>query len=159
MASWFPSKARTDARSLRGATIPEVGGPWKKYSLPLHARAANPNARLVITMDEPGDIWFDTVSLFPRKTFKDRSNGLRPDLARMLADLHPGFLRFPGGCVVEGITLANRIRWKDSIGDISQRQGGFDVWGYYNTGAWDFMSICNWPRISARNRCMSSMWG
>jgi alpha-L-arabinofuranosidase len=47
--------------------------------------------------------------------------------------MKPGFLRFPGGCVVEGVTLHNRIRWKDSIGDIAQRRGDFNLWGYYNT--------------------------
>jgi alpha-L-arabinofuranosidase len=115
------------------ATIPEISGNWRPYGLALHARESDPRAHLVIEMVEPGSMWLDTVSLFPRETFKNRPNGMRPDLAQMLADLHPGFLRFPGGCVVEGITVQNGFRWKDSIGDISQRRGGFDVWGYYNT--------------------------
>src|SRR5262249_861485 len=89
--------------------------------------------RLVISPVEPCTTWFDVISLFPRKTFKNRPNGLRPDLAQMLVDLHPGFLRFPGGCVVEGVTEHNRIRWRDSVGDVSPRKGGFDLWGYYNT--------------------------
>ncbi len=118
------------------ATIPEIGrggGSWHRYTLPLHSISTVPNARMVITMDEPGTVWLDCVSLFPRKTFMNRTNGMRPDIAKMLVDLHPGFLRFPGGCVVEGATVESRIRWKDSIGDISQRKGGFDLWGYYNT--------------------------
>ncbi len=130
------------------ATIPEIGrgefGPpqpgaanapaqWRKYTLGLHANASDPKCRLVITPIEPVTMWLDVVSLFPRKTFKDRPNGMRRDVAQLLADMKPGFLRFPGGCIVEGVTLHNRIRWKDSIGDISQRKGDFDLWGYYNT--------------------------
>jgi len=114
-------------------TIPEVGGPWRRYTLSLQANASDPNCRLVITPIEPVTMWLDVVSLFPRKTFKDRPNGMRRDVAQMLADLKPGFLRFPGGCVVEGCTLYNRFRWKDSIGDISQRKGDFNLWGYYST--------------------------
>lgn len=115
------------------ATIPEVGGPWRKYTLGLHANASDPACRLIITPIEPVTVWLDVVSLFPRETFKNRPNGMRADVARMLADLKPGFLRFPGGCVVEGVTLHNRIRWKDSIGDIAQRKGDFNLWGYYST--------------------------
>jgi alpha-L-arabinofuranosidase len=115
------------------ATIAGVGGAWKKYSQSLKADASDPKGRLVLSLSQPGTVWFDVVSLFPRKTFKNRPNGMRPDLAQLLADIKPGFLRFPGGCVVEGASLYNRIRWKDSIGDIAQRRGDFDLWGYYNT--------------------------
>lgn len=114
-------------------TLPEVGGRWRKYTLSLHARQSDPKGRLVITLSDPGTIWLDVVSLFPRHTFRNRPNGMRPDLAQMLVGLHPAFLRFPGGCVVEGCTMANRFRWQDSIGDIAQRKGGFDLWGYYTT--------------------------
>ncbi|MBP8303167.1 MAG: alpha-L-arabinofuranosidase, partial [Phycisphaerae bacterium] len=124
----------TDGRKVCArATIPEIGGPWRKYTLALHAEASDPNCRLVVTPIEPVTMWLDVVSLFPRKTFKDRPNGMRRDVAQMLADLKPGFLRFPGGCVVEGCTLYNRFRWKDSIGDIAQRKGDFNLWGYYST--------------------------
>lgn len=115
------------------AEIAGVGGPWKKYSRSLTVDGSDPHGRLVISLSKPGTIWLDVVSLFPAKTFKGRPNGMRQDLAQLLADIKPGFLRFPGGCIVEGITLHNRIRWKDSIGDISQRHGDFDLWGYYNT--------------------------
>jgi alpha-L-arabinofuranosidase len=108
-------------------------GDWRKYSMGMKAIESYPNCRLVITPIEPGTVWLDVVSIFPRKTFKDRPNGMRADLAQMLADLKPGFLRFPGGCVVEGATLKTRIRWKDSIGDVAQRKGDFDLWGYYNS--------------------------
>lgn len=116
------------------ATIPEIGrGGWRQYKLALHAYRSDPKCRLVITTLEPVTMWFDVVSIFPRNTFKNRPNGMRVDVAQALADMKPGFLRFPGGCVVEGASLTNRFRWKDSIGDISQRRGDFNLWGYYST--------------------------
>jgi alpha-N-arabinofuranosidase len=117
----------------RGQEAAQVAGPWRKYSLSLRGNASDPNCRLVITPIEPVTIWLDVVSVFPRKTFKGRPNGMRADLGQLLADLKPGFLRFPGGCVVEGCTLYNRFRWRDSIGEISQRKGDFNLWGYYST--------------------------
>jgi len=54
----------------------------------------------------------DMVSLFPQHTWKERPQGLRADLVQWLADLKPGFIRFPGGCIVEGRDLANRYQWK-----------------------------------------------
>ena len=109
------------------------------------AEASDPKGRLVISVSHPGTLWFDVVSLFPRDTYKNRRNGLRADLVQMLADLKPGFIRFPGGCIVEGIMLSNRFQWKHSIGDIAHRQGTFDLWGYYNTfglGFHEYLQLC-----------------
>ncbi len=141
----FSLESQDASRVCARTTIPEIGrggrgpgaeasqGSWRRYTLSLKANASDPNCRLVISAIEPVTVWLDVVSLFPRKTFKDRPNGMRQDLGQLLADLRPGFLRFPGGCVVEGCTLYNRFRWKDSIGDISQRKGDFNLWGYYST--------------------------
>lgn len=118
--------------------IKRVGGPWKKYKCTLTVTGSDPRGRLAIVTDRPGSIWFDFVSLFPRKTFKNRKNGMRPDVAKALADLEPGFLRFPGGCVVEGLTLSNRIQWKNSIGPVDRRLGTVSVWAYYNTNGIGF---------------------
>ena len=99
----------------------------------------------MIGVSRPGTIWFDVVSLFPRDTYKNRPNGLRADLVQMLADLKPGFIRFPGGCIVEGIMLSNRFDGSSSIGDIAQRQGTFDLWGYFNTfglGFHEYLQLC-----------------
>jgi alpha-L-arabinofuranosidase len=76
----------------------------------------------------------DVVSLFP-PTFKNRPNGLRPDLAEMLYNLHPKFVRFPGGCFVEGQeSPANAFHWEKTIGPIEQREGHQNVnWGYRTT--------------------------
>ena len=63
-----------------------------------------------------GKMALDVVSLFPEKTFKNRPNGLRADLAQMLADMKPRFIRFPGGCLVHGDGLGNMYRWENTIG-------------------------------------------
>jgi alpha-N-arabinofuranosidase len=85
------------------------------------------------------------VSLFPAATFKDRPNGLRPDLAQYLADLKPGFVRFPGGCVVEGGSVDTAFNWKDSVGPLEGREEQFGPWGYREThgmGMYEYLQFC-----------------
>ena len=98
-----------------------VGAQWKNFKATLTASRNEPRARFVITAGSKGKVWFDMVSLFPARTFKNRPNGLRPDLAQMLADLKPGFARFPGGCVVEGGTIETAYNWKKTVGPLEQR--------------------------------------
>lgn len=117
------------SKSYARAAVKEVGGGWKHYSCSLKADSTDPRARLAIYVSQPGTIWFDVVSLFPRSTYKNRPNGLRKDIVNHLEALKPGFVRFPGGCVVEGVTLENRIKWKNTIGDIARRPGRWDLWG------------------------------
>ncbi len=127
------------------AAVAGVSGGWKRYSCTLKAAGTDPKARLVLSFGKPGTVWLDVVSLFPRKTFRNRPNGLRPDLAGLLQGLRPGFVRFPGGCVVEGCTIANRIQWKNTIGDIAQRPGRWNLWGYHNTeglGFHEYLQLC-----------------
>jgi alpha-N-arabinofuranosidase len=61
-------------------------------------------------------------------TWKGRPNGLRKDLVQLLYDMHPGFVRFPGGCIVEGRTLLTRYRWKTTVGDIAERKTIINRW-------------------------------
>ena len=114
-------------------TIKGVGGDWKKYKATLKSNATDPKAKLVVMLDGSATMWFDVVSLFPAKTFNNRKNGMRRDLMGKLEGLMPQFLRFPGGCVVEGCTIDNRIKWKETIGDIAQRPGHWNLWGYRTT--------------------------
>ena len=107
-----------------------VGGEWKQYKCTLKATGTDPKSELAIRFNKPIVMWLDMVSLFPKHTYKQRPGGLRNDLVTMLEGLHPKFLRFPGGCVVEGCTLDDRIQWKKTIGDIAKRPGHWDVWGY-----------------------------
>ncbi len=122
-----------------------VGTEWKRFAATLTSRATDPKARLVITATSPGIVWLDMVSLMPVDTFKGRSNGLRKDLAQMLADLQPSFVRFPGGCFVEGDRLSNALRWRDTLGDIAERPSRWCVWGYTTTqglGLHEYLQMC-----------------
>ncbi len=106
---------------------------WKKFSTTLIAADTHSKLKLHITFTRAGTLWLDMVSLFPEDTWKKRQNGWRNDLMQMLVQLNPKFLRFPGGCVVEGITFDNAIQWKETIGDIAERPGHVNVWGYRST--------------------------
>ena len=101
---------------------------WKRYETVVRTTATVQHAQLNIFVDETGQVDLDMVSLFPVDTWKQRPNGLRKDIVQLLYDLHPGFLRFPGGCIVEGRQLATRYRWKTTVGDIAQRQTIINRW-------------------------------
>jgi alpha-N-arabinofuranosidase len=113
---------------IGNGSLQSFNGQWARYETIIRATATSPHARLNLILDEPGQLDLDMVSLFPVDTFKHRPNGLRKDLVQLLADMHPGFLRFPGGCIVEGRLLATRYRWKTSIGDIAQRKTIINRW-------------------------------
>ncbi len=106
---------------------------WQKYSLQLTATSSSTKGWLALKGTEPMTIYMDVVSLMP-PTFKDRENGCRRDLAEMLAELHPTFVRFPGGCYIEGTWRdgqTNRFEWKKTIGPIEERPGHWNInWGY-----------------------------
>lgn len=118
---------------------------WTPYRIVLNATGNDAKARLVIAATNPGTFWLDMVSLFPRATWKGRANGLRPDLANMLEGIKPAFVRFPGGCFVEGNRLVNACRWKDTIGDLTERPGHWNLWGYRSTdglGFHEYLQMC-----------------
>jgi alpha-N-arabinofuranosidase len=104
------------------------GENWKRYETVIRTAATTQHARLNLQIDETGYLDLDMVSLFPTDTWKHRPNGLRKDLVQLLYDMHPGFIRFPGGCIVEGRQLATRYRWKTTVGDIEQRQTIINRW-------------------------------
>ena len=127
------------------AVVREVGSGWKEYRVSLQAESSDRSGRLTITLNRPGTLWFDVVSLFPRDTFKGRPGGLRPDLVQTLADLKPSFVRFPGGAIVGGLNLDNRIQWKDSVGPLAQRKGTMNLWGYWTSnglGFHEYLQLC-----------------
>lgn len=136
----------SDGKTVYGETkLSALTSEWKEYTGTLTARSDDPKARLTILTDTPGSVWLDVVSLFPGKTFKGRENGMRPDLAQMVANMRPAFFRFPGGCFVEGDTMASAYRWKDTIGDISERPGRACLWGYRSTeglGYHEYLQLC-----------------
>jgi alpha-L-arabinofuranosidase len=101
---------------------------WKKYSLSFKSSQTDPKASLRVLFTGEGTIDIDMISLFPADTWKERPNGLRKDLVQMLADLKPGFVRFPGGCIVEGRDLANRYQWKNTVGPVEERKLIMNRW-------------------------------
>ena len=121
-----------DGQGLGKVEIPvNLNAKWKKHTATITATGDDPKAEFLLTTDKGGELQLDVISLFP-PTFKNRENGMRPDLAQMLADMHPRFMRFPGGCFVEGQQSPdNAFRWKRTIGPIERRPGHPNVnWGY-----------------------------
>lgn len=105
-------------RVLAEAKVDVPNADWKKIDLALVPNETSTDARLVVAALDEGQLDLDMVSLFPEKTFKRRRNGLRQDIAEKVAALKPAFIRFPGGCIVEGEHLEDRYQWKHSIGKI-----------------------------------------
>ena len=101
---------------------------WKKYTAVITTTDSAQKGKLNLLFEGKGTIDIDMVSLFPQNTFKNRPNGLRQDLAQKLADLKPGFIRFPGGCIVEGRDLTNRYQWKTTVGNIDDRKLIMNRW-------------------------------
>jgi alpha-L-arabinofuranosidase len=127
-------------RTLRG-----FGKDWKPFSATLTANGTDPKARLVLTANGDGALWLDMVSLMPVDTFKRRPNGLRADLAQMLVALKPSFVRFPGGCFVEGDRMQNALRWRNTLGDVAERPARWCVWNYTSTqglGLHEYLLMC-----------------
>lgn len=99
-----------------------AGKDWKKQAVSFQSNATEPKAKLNIWFEGNGVIDLDMISLFPEDTWKKRPGGMRADMIQLLADMKPGFIRFPGGCIVEGHELATRYQWKKTIGPIEERQ-------------------------------------
>lgn len=112
------------------ATLDITSADWKKYELILKSPKTDNNANLRIFLDSKNAVALEHISLFPVNTFKNRENGMRRDLGQALADVHPGVLRFPGGCIVEGETLENRYQWKNTIGPVENRPLNRNRWEF-----------------------------
>jgi len=128
------------------APVAHISGDWLKYQVVLTTRTGPSTAagRLVIAASSTGTVWFNVVSLFP-PTFNDRPNGNRRDIMQLLADMKPGFLRFPGGNYLEGNTIATRFDWKKTIGDVAARPGHLnDAWGYWSTDGMGLLEFLEW---------------
>jgi alpha-L-arabinofuranosidase len=107
-----------------------TGDEWKKISADFMATATEPKAKLNIWFEGDGIIDLDMVSLFPADTWKKRPGGMRADMIQLLADMKPGFIRFPGGCIVEGFDLSQRYQWKKTIGPVEERQMIINRWNF-----------------------------
>ncbi|KAL6631029.1 hypothetical protein ACP70R_028369 [Stipagrostis hirtigluma subsp. patula] len=116
---------------------------WTKVELQLLSQGTCRTARLELTTFKRGVIWFDQVSLMHSDTYK--GHGFRKELVDMLLKLKPRFLRFPGGCFVEGNLLRNAFRWKETVGPWEERPGHYgDVWNYWTDdglGYYEFLQL------------------
>ncbi|CAN6331228.1 unnamed protein product [Urochloa humidicola] len=131
-------------QNLASATLEVLGtSNWTKLEQKLVARGTNRTSRLQITTSKKGIVWFDQVSLMPAHTYK--GHGFHTELMAMLLDLKPRFLRFPGGCFVEGNWLKNAFKWKETIGPWEERPGHYgDVWNYWTDdglGYYEFLQL------------------
>ena len=128
------------------ATLTTKGdGQWNEYTATITATETFSKGTFAFCFNGKDEVFVDYVSLFPQATFKNRKNGLRKDIAETLAALHPQFMRWPGGCIVEGACYENRVRWKETLGDPMTRRGEWDLWGYrstYGLGYHEFLQFC-----------------
>ena len=118
---------------------------WQQFSTVLTAKASDEKARLAIIPQKVARVGVDMISLFPQETFKNRKNGLRKDLAQVIADLHPKFVRFPGGCMSHGQGLENIYHWNHTVGPLQSRKPDFNIWNYHQTrglGFFEYFQFC-----------------
>ena len=114
--------------SLATARLSIDAGDWKRYTVDLVSAGTDTKAKLTLWFEGKGSLDLDMISLFPDDTWKHRPGGLRSDLVQLLSDLKPGFIRFPGGCIVEGYDLAGRYQWKKTVGNPEERKTIINRW-------------------------------
>ena len=127
------------------ATVAGIGADWRQYRFVLKTEslAAGALNHLVLSVNRPGTVWFDLISLFP-PTYRNRPNGNRIDLMQMLAAMKPAFLRLPGGNYLEGNTIAERFNWKETIGPLVDRPTHTSPWGYRSSDGMGLLEFLNW---------------
>ncbi len=150
------------------ATIKKIGTEWKNFSSVIKATDDLVDGRLEILPQQSGKLALDMISLFPQNTFKGHKNGLRADLAQVVADLSPKFVRFPGGCVAHGDGLDNIYKWKNSVGPLEARVPMANIWNYHQTlglGYFEYFQYCEdigaqpLPVLAAGVPCQNSHMG
>lgn len=150
-ATGFTGNITVSLESSNGATVyaqSTVGGlttAWQQFAVPLVPNATDPYARLALQISQTGSVYLDVVTLFPAQTFDNRTNGLRPDLANMLVNLQPSFMRFPGGSWVGGSSLADAYHWEWTIGPLQDRTERANIWGYMvdnGLGFHEYLQMC-----------------
>lgn len=157
-----------DGGNVLATTTVKASAEWKQIKATLTPSATATNAKLVIEPLQTGNIDVDFISLFPQKTFRGRTNGLRNDLAQVIADLHPRFVRFPGGCATHGQGIDNIYHWQATIGELWERQPDMNIWNYHQTrglGFYEYFLFCEdigaepLPVLAAGVPCQNSWKG
>ena len=134
-----------DGTVLTSSKVKTGATDWQKYATVLTAKKSDAKARLVIIPQKAAHVGVDMISLFPQETFMHRKNGLRKDLAEVIAAMHPKFVRFPGGCMSHGQGLENIYHWNHTVGPLQNRTPDFNIWGYHQTrglGFFEFFQFC-----------------
>jgi alpha-N-arabinofuranosidase len=131
--------------AVASATIPAISKDWRQYSATLKTSdvAVSANNHFVISVENPGTLWLDLVSLFP-PTYKGREHGFRIDLMEKLAEMHPKFLRFPGGNYLEGDRISERFEWKKTVGPWVDRPTHFSPWRYHSSDGMGLLEFLYW---------------
>ncbi len=139
------SLKNTNGETLASAKITGLTGNWKMFETDLRTKGIKPSKDnfFTITTTAPGTFWLQQVSLFP-PTFNHRANGNRPDIMKLLADMHPQFLRLPGGNYLEGDFINERFDWKKTIGDTAKRPGHRSPWNYWSTDGFGLLEYLEW---------------
>jgi alpha-L-arabinofuranosidase len=151
-SSGFPGSITVQLQNSSGSTVyaqtsfSGLTTSWQKFTAALVSSGTDTSARILVKISNSGTIWLDEVSLFPQATFNARTNGIRADLANMLAAMHPSFMRYPGGNFIESQNVTNAVRWKTTVGDTALRPGHVnDSWGYWSTdgfGLEEYLQFC-----------------
>ena len=146
-ASFTVSLVSEDGKTVYASTKVEgIGREWSRHAFSFSAPAkvaATKDVKFCITADESGKYWLTRVTLFP-ETFNNRPNGLRRDLMTMMCNMHPKFLRFPGGNYVEGNDFRNRFDWKRTVGNPDERPGHMSPWDYPSTDGMGLLEFLEW---------------
>ena len=149
---WLVQLITTAGEVLAEGKFTSQGDGWQPYSVVLNSQqpkkralATTRECRLRLIPLKKGKAAVDMVSLFPQATFMNRKNGLRKDLAQTIADLHPKFVRFPGGCMSHGQGLDNIYHWNHTVGPLQDRKPDFNIWNYHQTrglGFYEYFQFC-----------------
>jgi alpha-N-arabinofuranosidase len=123
----FNGKNRPIGR-LSVKPIAPADNDWHNQEMTITPTDSARTGKLLVIFEGKGKLDLDRISLFPSDTWKNRKGGLRADLVQKLADLKPGFLRFPGGCIVEGNQIVHRYQWKHTIGNLEDREMVQSIW-------------------------------
>jgi len=138
---------QTAAGQILADTVLQINNAasWKQFNATLTAKGSDAAARLALSFQQNGILLLDMVSLFPVHTFRDRPNGMRADLAELIQQMKPAFVRWPGGCYVEGITVESAPDWKTTLGPQEQRTSSYSPWGYWSSngfGYHEYLQFC-----------------
>ncbi len=141
-------EATNGKTTFASATLPALTNEWRQYHFTLDTGSIIPSAatstnRFVISAQSPGTIWLNLVSLFP-PTYNNRPNGNRIDLMQKLDDLHPAFLRFPGGNYLQGEIIADRFPWQSTLHTLDQRPGHMGTWQYRSSDGLGLLEYLEW---------------